>query len=340
LSEHLSERDLQDFAARRMEPRRIQAAGRHVRECAECAAAVDRSLALARSADELWEHATSEPAIARPRRRWWTGAAVAAAVGAIAVTGVLLTRDDGIAPAPPSPPAVNPPPAQTGVTLHDGPHRIRIEGTAVTPSYGRADWNELARQAIASGTIEVATIAALRPAGEHVRGTAGAPGETRLLEPVGVTVASQRPAFRWDGPGDAAYSVVIADSDGNVVAKEENLRGESWTPPRPLERGATYAWQLTFREASGRTSIVPAAPAPPALFRILDAESARAADEARERGAHLVAAVLYARHGARADAERELDAFAARNPHSPVAASLRRALASQRGEPTSTNGDQ
>ncbi|HYI10531.1 MAG TPA: hypothetical protein VEK57_15830 [Thermoanaerobaculia bacterium] len=327
---HLTEQDLADFAARRMVPHRIRAAGAHVRSCDVCAAAVDRSRTLARSAAELWEQATAEEqeSTPMPPRRWWPAAALAATLAAAAGTWLFLKAP---AIAPPPPPIVRPQPpvaAATPLVVRDGPYSIRVSGAAADVEYGRAEWNALVREAVASKRIPVARIAALHPAGEHVRGSGEEQDGATLAEPRGV-VASQRPELRWRGPAGAEYKVTIAGEDGTVVAQSGSLRTTSWTPPRPLARGLIYQWQLAVREPSGRTAVVPMPPAPPALFAILSADAAREAEEARSRGAHLVAALLYARHGAGADAERELQAFAAENPASPLAAALQRSVASQ-----------
>jgi len=192
----------------------------------------------------------------------------------------------------------------------------------VSPDFSREDWKKLAQSAIDEGHIEVAHLAELNPPHEDVRGwTNDAPA--KLVEPVGIAVVSQTPALRWEGPRDAQYVVTIAREDGTLAAKSEPLRANTWTPP-PLERGLTYSWQLTVGDQH-----VPRPPSPPALFAVLDANTARAIEEARAAGAHLVAAVLAAKHGAALDAGNALRDYPGAN------VSL-----IQRGEPTSTNGDQ
>ncbi|HEV7765218.1 MAG TPA: hypothetical protein VGQ76_09470 [Thermoanaerobaculia bacterium] len=346
MTEHLTERDLADFSAGRMEPRRIQAAGAHVRSCETCAAAVDRSRALARSAAELWDHATEESEATTPQRvpvRWWPAIAAAAAVLAVILGFLLFARKPQSTPTPEPPRATARPPKSAppvpAPELSDGPYRIRISNSSPDVAYGRPEWDALAREAIIAGRITVAQIAALHSSGEQSRGSDDDPDTTTLLEPTGV-VASQRPTFRWKGPAGAEYSVVIAREGSTPVAKSDRMRTTSWTPTHPLARGVTYEWQVTVFEKSGRTQIVPTPPAPRALFAILSSDATREVDEARNAGAHLIAALLYAREGARADALREASAFAAENPDSPIAAALQKSLAAQRGEPTRTNADQ
>jgi hypothetical protein len=305
-----------------MEPQRIQAAGAHVRECAECAAAVDRSAALARSAAELWDAASRSDTASR--RSVWALAAAAMLALILAAAWWLAARSSHPRPSPVPPSAqLRPLPAAQVTVLRDGPHRIAITGGAVQPAYGREDWNGLARRAISSGRIDVARLAELHPAGEHVRGTSDDPQSGAIVAPAGITVASQRPELRWDGPADATAAVVIAAADGTIVARQDGIYGHSWIPPRPLHRGRTYSWQVTLRDRSGRTSIVPPAPAPPALFAVLNDATAGDAEAARANGAHLIAALLYARAGAQADAEQELRFFVAANPGAALRLNVR-----------------
>jgi hypothetical protein len=95
----------------------------------------------------------------------------------------------------------------------------------------------------------------------------------------------------------------------------------TWTPDRPLQRGLTYAWQV---RVVGQDVIIPSPPAPPALFRIVDEETASEAAEARRRfpGDHLLLGLLCARAGLRRCAADELAHHAADHLSDPSAQRL------------------
>ena len=119
----------------------------------------------------------------------------------------------------------------------------------------------------------------------------------------------------------------MLDADFNTVATSPPLEGTTWTPPRALERGRVYSWQVTAVK-DGKEIISPSAPAPEARFKVL--EKAKADElmgvERAAAGSHLVRGTLYARAGLLDDAERELRALVAANPKSPAARKLLQSL--------------
>jgi hypothetical protein len=119
-------------------------------------------------------------------------------------------------------------------------------------------------------------------------------------------VETTRPRFEWPAESGAAYVVSVLDGT-EIVAESPRLTQSSWQPAKNLPRGRSYQWQVEVFRGGGKR-ILPAPPAPPALFRVLDAKAhaeLEAARAAHPRDA-LLLGVLYARHGLRAEAEREL----------------------------------
>jgi hypothetical protein len=158
-----------------------------------------------------------------------------------------------------------------------------------------------------------------------VRGHSTA-SSTAALEPAGVVLMTDRPRFRWK---TSVSRAVVSIFDGpRRVARSGLLNVSEWMPDSPLPRGRTYQWQVELRNGTPR--ILPAPPDPPAAFRVMDEASFRELTAAqRERpDDHLLLAVLYARAGARSDAEKELAAYRAAHANDVVARQLAESLQS------------
>jgi hypothetical protein len=144
----------------------------------------------------------------------------------------------------------------------------------------------------------------------------GAPGEARTFEigaPMGTTVLSDRPAFRWQAvEGATKYIVSVFDDNFQKVAESPALTAAVWQPEQPLARGRIYNWQVTAK-VGGATLRSPLPPAPEARFQVAGAGEAVQIENARRDhpGNHLLLAVLLANAGALDDSARELDALAA-----------------------------
>ena len=145
-----------------------------------------------------------------------------------------------------------------------------------------------------------------------------------LQRPVGTVVQSDRPTFTWKPlDGASGYVVSVFDSHLDEVARSESLTTTVWSPPRALQRGAIYRWQVIALK-DGREVVLPSPTAPEAKFKVLEQEQSQALMRARRRYAdsHLVLGVLYARRGLLDDAETELQALVKDNPTSTVARKL------------------
>src|SRR6185436_5171159 len=181
---------------------------------------------------------------------------------------------------------------------------------AATPAppqepYERPEWRAAVSEALRTGTLRMpAALAALQLAPDVLR--AGSAGEAGRLAPVRTIVETTRPHFRWTPVARATYVVSIFEEE-TLVAESGVLDESHWEPMTDLPRGRVYQWELEVR-SGGDAHTIPAPPAPPALFRVLD--EAASAELQRARALHggdpLLLGVLYARCGLREDAEREL----------------------------------
>jgi hypothetical protein len=228
-------------------------------------------------------------------QRWWTLAAALAVVAG----GVVVSR---------RPPAPADAPQPGSVKVHREVRREpRAEPRPSPPiAYANGEWNALVAEAVRTGRLPVASgIDELRPDADPLRG--GERGDTTQLSPAGVVVATARPRFRWPAAdGKATYGVSVFDGSSEVAASAPLTKTE-WTPQSDLPADRTLAWQVEVT-SGGKRFIMPAPPAPPALFRI-----ASAADRAQIRDArsqypndHLLHAVLYARAGLSAEGDAAL----------------------------------
>ena len=121
-----------------------------------------------------------------------------------------------------------------------------------------------------------------------------------LLGPLGTLVISDRPSFRWRAfSGADSYVVTVSDQDFNEVVTSQPLTTTSLTPPRALERGRAYSWQVTARVGNQEITL-PVRPAPEARFRVLEQAKATELMQAEKlvAGSHLTLGILYSQAGA------------------------------------------
>ncbi|MFL6263488.1 MAG: zf-HC2 domain-containing protein [Thermoanaerobaculia bacterium] len=335
---HLTERQVEEYRHRALSPRELLAVDDHIAGCEECRLrlAAREPLSGALSAWEDLARRAPAPAVVRfPLRRLAAVAALAAVLVAVAGLGVWLAERA---------------PERPAVELADGGGRVALgpRGELVGLSSLPAEWRRDVAAALRSGRLdrprEIADLAGTEPA---LRGAAATAPFT-LLAPLATAVAGGRPSFRWTPlAGAGSYEVKVFDPELHPVAASGLLTGTDWTPDRPLPAGMVYAWQVVVR-LGDEDVIAPGPQAPPALFRVLAPDQARAVESAAREadGSPLALGVLYARSGLLDDAERELARVAAANPGSATArgllASVRswRSAAAQPPSPTSTNGAQ
>ena len=149
-----------------------------------------------------------------------------------------------------------------------------------------------------------------------------------LFNPVGTVIRTARPTFRWQAlEGATSYSVTVFDADYNEIARSPVLTAPIWTMPEALERGRVYLWKVTATR-DGKEIKSPVAPAPEARFRVLEKNKLDEISSARKDypNSHLLTGLLYAQAGLLDEAEREFQILARRNPKSPIAQKLLRAI--------------
>jgi len=229
------------------------------------------------------------------RRRAIISWMIAAAIGAAAVTAILLYRS--------SP-------------------RSGAKGPV---AFGRTaearDWIELVRQARASRRVDPPpAFTAVRASSSALRGRDGLTSRA-LLTPSNDVVESRQPPFGWPASKDGRYVVRLFDNE-QEVANSGMLSIPKWTPPQPLRRGATYTWQVDVHGAEEKT--LPAPPDPLALFSVAGDREMAEIDDARRRlpDDHLLIGLLYARAGMRGRAIAELGAWVAAHPRDDAARDL------------------
>lgn len=157
----------------------------------------------------------------------------------------------------------------------------------------------------------------------------GAPPAAKIMQigaPIGTTILTDRPIFKWTPlPGATRTVVAVFDENFVQVAKSPAIDGGEWQPEQPLPRGKVLNWQVSTT-VGGEIVRAPIPPAPEARFEVVAQSVSQEIETARRDHPqnHLLLAVLCARAGAVADAALELNSLAATDP--ATAESLRASL--------------
>jgi hypothetical protein len=150
----------------------------------------------------------------------------------------------------------------------------------------------------------------------------------RLLSPLGKVIIEDRPTLKWQPlAGAKGYVVSVFDGHFNRIAQSPPLTKTEWTLGVPLSRGGNFFWEVTATK-EGKEVSAPAAPAPRAQFKVLDAEnlSVLAKAKGQQPVSHLALGLMYARLGLLKDAEREFHQLVKDNPNSAEANKLLRTV--------------
>lgn len=248
----------------------------------------------------------------RARRRAIAAIAAAASV-AVVVIAALIQRQ-----APPPPRVVRRAQQALTVSLRDGDRIIGIDGKGAL--HGLSVDSDTARRAaslIARPDLAAPpALASLAGGSQDLRGPAAPVSSIEVVSPAGIAVIDTRPELIWSARSTGPYRLTITSPDGTPV--HGVTADKRWTPPSPLERGRTYAWQVAAT-IDGKRVVAPSPPDPPALFRVVDQATA---DAIRNANSHLVAGMLAYEAGALADARREFALLADANASSPIPARL------------------
>lgn len=231
-------------------------------------------------------------------------------------------------------PRINPAPHTSElIALNDGGSRVtldrrgRLEGLEGAPPDARL----AVSHALRSRSIEppVALDGLAGDEGDTLMGSGGTAASFALRRPVGKVVRETKPAFSWSPlAGARSYTVSVVDSKFRAVAQSRALNQPSWTTDVQLARGAVYSWQVTATMDDGTEVTSPAAPAPQARFRVLDADANDMLTrlEKTAPNSRLARGVAYAQAGLLDEAEAELKGLLKDNPRSQVARDLLRSL--------------
>ena len=151
-----------------------------------------------------------------------------------------------------------------------------------------------------------------------------------VIAPRATGTVSDRPPFEWRPlEGSPEYVVSVFDEQSNLVVRSPAIVEARWVPAEPLARDRTYVWQVTARRGSEAIT-VPAAPAPPAKFHVIDAAAALLLQrlEAEQPDAHVLLGILSMESGIVDAATRHLRQVGPTDPGADVARrSLERLLA-------------
>ena len=275
---HLSAEEIRRFRSGELAPEQVLAVARHLAECRECTSVSKSDLESLRDA-----FLNEQPREQTREQTRWIGLAIAATLAIAFVIALLAFTKEREQP------------------LQPGPKRAVIH--VRNHDYGRADWDDLIRT---RNLPAPQIIRDLRPQPDVLRGNSKPAHAT--VSPAGVVVETQLPQFTWSAVDHARYIISVFNGS-KLVAESGKIASTSWTPSKPLARGANYTWQIEVHQESG-TSIIPSPPAPQAMFRDLDGPSAREIAEARIRfpNDHLLLGILYARAGVQQSAAEELEA--------------------------------
>jgi hypothetical protein len=184
--------------------------------------------------------------------------------------------------------------------------------------------NPLVTQARKTGVLPFPAEIRRLAEGDTLRGGEENDRAGRNVWPSATAITETQPELRWPAM-KGAHFVVLITSDGEAVAQSETLTEPRWRAPK-LRRGTTYHWQVSV-ERGEESLVLPAPPAPPAIFRVLSRreheELTKAIDDAGSD--RLLAGLLYARAGLVEEARRELETYE-RETRDPLAERLLRQL--------------
>lgn len=158
----------------------------------------------------------------------------------------------------------------------------------------------------------------------------GGPSEVafQLVGPSGKVITEQRPMLSWRAlSGATSYVVGVFDANFNLVAHSPPVSKTKWTVDVPLQRGQSYSWEVTATK-DGKEIKSPVAPAPSAQFKVLEADKVNALAKLKQQNpiSHLALGLTYARFGLVNEAEAEFRKLLNENPDSAIAKRLLRTV--------------
>lgn len=238
------------------------------------------------------------------------------------------TPDDRAAnlPSPNESPSEKPIDAEAVAILNDGGKTITVyKGGSITglEEASGTTRDDIAQALLASRLDRPSILKELSGQDSALRGSSRSQ-PFKLISPARSVIVTSRPAFKWESiSGASAYTTYITDTTGQIVAKSDQLAPDrrEWLAPKPLSRGAIYAWTVTAL-VDGKEVTAPGPSAPEMKFQVLSTSSLLQLNKLRKTRSHLALGVFYARKGIIAEAEREFRILVRENPDSQPAKKL------------------
>jgi hypothetical protein len=224
--------------------------------------------------------------------------------------------------------------AQTGRTtvIRDGSGTVLLGPDGGSRVVKAEPLPQLASAALGGGDLALppGLSALLAPA----QVTRGGGGRFAVIGPSGTRIREVRPTLRWEPLAKATrYSVLLTDmSVGSPPVEYEVGKETHWLPPKPLERGHRYSWQVQAFAGEESAGTAPQAPDREARFEVLEAadNALLEAELASRKDSPLGRGLAFASAGLLDDAERELEPLAKANPGAPQLMALLQKLRAAR----------
>lgn len=218
------------------------------------------------------------------------------------------------------------------LALNDGPNKVTLDksGKLVGPEALPRESQQAVRDALLAQTIQKPDVLdELAGAEVSQRAPTGNEDSARVVYPVSAVIAENRPLFEWVPSKPArAYRVDVGNASFHQVAKSEELPATSrtWTAPSALKRGVVYTWIVRVIKDGTDASISSTSQA---KFKVLEDGKVKELNRLKTTAqSHLALGVFYAREGMIAQAEREFQILAKKNPRSMIAKKLLKGIQS------------
>src|SRR5262249_32817357 len=223
----------------------------------------------------------------------------------------------------------NAPPAEM-IALNDSGHRVSLNSSGrlsglenLSPELQQSIKDFLLAEEIKRPDI----LAEINGVNSSLRGIGtGQKQSFKLLSPIGVVIAEDRPVFKWEPlEGATAYRVEISGSPSRAPISSDQLppHDTQWAPPEALRRGKVYSW-VVIATVNGVEVVSPPVSMPEAKFKVLEEEKTRELNRLKTANSHLALGVSYAREGMTVEAKEEFQILVENNPQSPFAQRLLR----------------
>jgi hypothetical protein len=223
-------------------------------------------------------------------------------------------------------------PTETVIALNDDGRRVSIDNSGRLTGLGELslELQQSIKEFLTEDEVKRPDILAeINGVKSDLRGTGDKPS-FRLLSPVGVVIAEDRPVFKWEPlAGATAYRVQVSDSPSREPISSDLLSETvtQWMPVGVLRRGKVYSW-IVIATVNGREVVSPPVSMPEVKFKVLEEKKARELNLLKNASSRLALGVYYAREGMLAEAEREFQILVEGNPQSPTVQRLLRVIKS------------